>query len=133
MTEDQKEVAYQLLEYGAAVDKTIGSLKWTVLHAAISVRQLDVVEQLLFGFHANARKKAGNGINAPSFAQQQFEERKITQEIFEKILLLLLESIGRSPPIKSDGSPWKKSLFTHESTIKTLSKLGIVSIPEEKK
>ena len=92
MSEAQKEVAWQLLEYGAAVDQKIGSSKLTALQHAITYGQVDMVRELLHTYGADVSICGKGGVSAFDLASMDPKRPAITPAIRDELMELLAEA-----------------------------------------
>ena len=132
MTEDQKEVAYQLLDNGAAVNQRIGSSGKLALHAAIAHSQVDITDMLLFSFSADPLANNGAGLNAFQVAQETFMQDRISREVHQDILVSLLEAIDHPILVDSAGKFSMTDLLTSDpKAIKFLLQNNVYSILDD--
>ena len=89
MTDDQKEVARQLLHRGAPVDQKIGSSESTVLHLAVSYGQIDMIMTFvgLYGADPNQKDKAGS--TAFDLAKLAMENSKVDAQTYQEMITWL--------------------------------------------
>ena len=89
MTDDQKEVARQLLFRGAAVDQRLGQARSTALQLAVTHGQVDMIETLVEEYGADPDLEDESGKSSFDIARAALEDGKIDAEIYDHIFKIL--------------------------------------------
>ena len=106
MTEEQKKVAWQLLNRKATVGQSIGTAGNTALHTAIKHGIVDVVEELLGEYSASPKQLNKLGENPLLTACVAWRSKKIPQETYDRIVVLLLDALDVRVILESGVCPF---------------------------